>query len=97
MLRFGAGQLSTALSAAFAPPIGFEAERACGLRQELAKTTRVFAYDLRGHGDSDKPAWGAHVARMAADLRDFTHAMEVSVPCQPASPPIFTSRTLQHH
>lgn len=45
--------------------------------QELAKSTRVFAYDLRGHGESDKPAWGAHVARLAADLRDFMHALEL--------------------
>lgn len=45
--------------------------------QELAKSTRVFAYDLRGHGESEKPAWGAHVARLAADLRDFMHALEL--------------------
>jgi pimeloyl-ACP methyl ester carboxylesterase len=45
--------------------------------QELAKSTRVFAYDLRGHGQSEKPAWGAHVARLAADLRDFMHALEL--------------------
>ena len=28
-------------------------------------------YDLRGHGESDKPEWGYHVARYAADLRDL--------------------------
>eukprot|EP00959_Pyramimonas_sp_CCMP1952_P273786 5722832-Pyramimonas_sp.AAC.1 len=39
--------------------------------QTIAKSCRVYAYDLRGHGDSDKPAWGSHVARLAADLRDF--------------------------
>lgn len=38
----------------------------------------VFAYDLRGHGDSDKPNWGAHVARLAADLRDFLVALDLS-------------------
>lgn len=30
----------------------------------------VLRYDLRGHGDSDKPYWGQHVSRHAADLRD---------------------------
>lgn len=33
--------------------------------------SKVVRYDLRGHGDSDKPAWGYHVARYAADLRDL--------------------------
>ena len=31
----------------------------------------VIRYDLRGHGESDKPEWGYHVARYAADLRDL--------------------------
>lgn len=30
----------------------------------------VVALDLRFHGESDKPSWGFHVARLAADLRD---------------------------
>ena len=33
--------------------------------------SKVVRYDLRGHGDSDKPSWGYHVARYAADLRDL--------------------------
>jgi len=33
--------------------------------------SKVVRYDLRGHGDSDKPTWGYHVARYAADLRDL--------------------------
>ncbi|KAJ1480155.1 Alpha/Beta hydrolase protein [Baffinella frigidus] len=38
---------------------------------ELAsKGLRVVTYDQRGHGDSDKPAHGNTVARLAADLRD---------------------------
>ena len=31
----------------------------------------MIRYDLRGHGESDKPEWGYHVARYAADLRDL--------------------------
>lgn len=34
----------------------------------LAASFRVIRYDLRGHGASDKPAHGFHVARLAADL-----------------------------
>lgn len=32
------------------------------------KGLRIIAYDQRFHGDSDKPAQGLHVARLAADL-----------------------------
>ena len=35
---------------------------------ELAKSCRVVTLDLRFHGESDKPAWGFHVARLAADV-----------------------------
>jgi len=45
--------------------------------QKIAASCRVLAYDLRGHGDSDKPSWGAHVARLAADLREFLVAKEL--------------------
>eukprot|EP00899_Mesostigma_viride_P003440 jgi/Mesvir1/13097/Mv06076-RA.1 len=38
----------------------------------------VYAIDLRGHGDSDKPDWGYHVARLAADLRDFLAALSLT-------------------
>mmetsp|Transcript_30154 Transcript_30154/g.56824 ORF Transcript_30154/g.56824 Transcript_30154/m.56824 type:complete len:276 (-) Transcript_30154:372-1199(-) len=46
--------------------------------QSLSRKCRVFAFDLRGHGESGKPSWGAHVARLAADLRDFLVAMNLS-------------------
>lgn len=36
----------------------------------IARHCRVVTFDLRHHGDSDKPSWGFHVARLAADLRD---------------------------
>jgi hypothetical protein len=38
----------------------------------------VVRYDLRGHGDSDQPAWGHHVARYAADLRDLLEHLDLS-------------------
>jgi len=41
---------------------------------------RVLALDLRFHGDSDKPEWGFHVARLAADLRDFLAALQLDRP-----------------
>ena len=44
----------------------------------IAKRTggQVFAVDLRFHGDSDKPSWGFHVSRLAADLRDVLAHLE---------------------
>ena len=39
--------------------------------EHLAKTSRVYAVDLRFHGESDKPAHGFHVHRLAADLHDL--------------------------
>lgn len=38
--------------------------------REFAQSFRVIRYDQRGHGDSEKPQYGFHVARLAADLRD---------------------------
>ena len=38
---------------------------------ELAKTCRVVTFDLRFHGESDKPGWGFHVHRLAADLHSL--------------------------
>ena len=39
--------------------------------EHLAQSCRVVLVDLRFHGDSDKPEWGFHVARLAADLNDL--------------------------
>lgn len=36
--------------------------------EELARSFRVIRYDLRGHGDSDKPKYGIRVSRLAMDL-----------------------------
>lgn len=38
--------------------------------RELAIHFRVIRFDLRGHGDSEKPQYGFHVHRLAADLKD---------------------------
>ena len=35
----------------------------------LAKRYRVLAFDLRGHGDSDRPEEGCHVAQLARDTK----------------------------
>lgn len=37
----------------------------------LAETHHVIVPDLRGHGESDKPRAGYHVARLAMDLRNL--------------------------
>mmetsp|Transcript_7263 Transcript_7263/g.21433 ORF Transcript_7263/g.21433 Transcript_7263/m.21433 type:complete len:291 (-) Transcript_7263:364-1236(-) len=47
--------------------------------QVLGRTCRVYALDLRFHGDSERPPWGYHVARLAADLRDFLTALDLEL------------------
>ena len=41
------------------------------LQQTSNHPPLVIRYDLRGHGESEQPKWGHHVARYAADLRDL--------------------------
>ncbi|UNX56108.1 alpha/beta hydrolase [Georgenia sp. TF02-10] len=43
----------------------------------LAEHARVITLDLRGHGDSDKPAHGYRVARLAKDLFDLLEALDL--------------------
>lgn len=45
----------------------------------LGRSCRVYALDLRFHGDSGRPKWGYHVARLAADLRDFLEALDLQL------------------
>ncbi|KAL3147128.1 hypothetical protein ABBQ38_015085 [Trebouxia sp. C0009 RCD-2024] len=45
--------------------------------KELGRQCQVYRYDARFHGDSAGPCWGHHVARLAADLRDFLDAMDL--------------------
>ena len=40
----------------------------------------VVAVDLRFHGESDRPSWGYHVARLAADLRDVLTELQLEQP-----------------
>ena len=37
----------------------------------IARTCQVITYDLRHHGDSGRPGFGFHVARLASDLKDL--------------------------
>lgn len=39
--------------------------------RDLSSRFRVIRFDLRGHGDSEKPQYGFHVHRLAADLHDL--------------------------
>uniref|UniRef100_A0A7S0ING8 AB hydrolase-1 domain-containing protein n=1 Tax=Calcidiscus leptoporus TaxID=127549 RepID=A0A7S0ING8_9EUKA len=48
--------------------------------ESLARRCTIFAPDLRFHGDSDKPAWGFHVARLAADLHALLSAWQLEAP-----------------
>lgn len=43
----------------------------------IARTCKVVTFDLRHHGDSDKPSHGFHVARLASDLRDLLVTLEL--------------------
>jgi pimeloyl-ACP methyl ester carboxylesterase len=44
----------------------------------LADRYRVIAIDMRGHGDSDKPAHGYRIQRLAKDVWDALRAMNLS-------------------
>jgi len=48
--------------------------------EALAQSCRVYAPDFRFHGDSDKPGWGFHVARLAMDLHDLLIAWGLDRP-----------------
>jgi pimeloyl-ACP methyl ester carboxylesterase len=43
----------------------------------LSDRYRVIAYDQRGHGASDKPAFGYRIARLAKDLHEFLVALDL--------------------
>ena len=43
--------------------------------EPLARHRRVVALDMRGHGESDKPATGYRIARLAADLSEAMDAL----------------------
>jgi non-heme chloroperoxidase len=43
----------------------------------LSNRYRVIAIDMRGHGDSDKPAHGYRIQRLAKDVRDALHGLDV--------------------
>ena len=43
----------------------------------LSDRYRVIAYDQRGHGESDKPAFGYRIARLAKDLHEFLVALDL--------------------
>jgi pimeloyl-ACP methyl ester carboxylesterase len=68
------------------PPIicvhGITANAFCfqALADELSSTHRVFAYDLRGRGDSDKPESGYSLSIHANDLAEIIDALELKRP-----------------
>lgn len=68
------------------PPIicvsGITANAHCfqALADELSSTHRVFAYDLRGRGDSDKPEDGYSLPIHAEDLAEIIDALELERP-----------------
>ncbi len=63
-------------------PHGLTANAYCfqALADELSNTHRVFAYDLRGRGDSDKPESGYSLSIHADDLADIIEALELERP-----------------
>jgi non-heme chloroperoxidase len=44
---------------------------------ELAKSMRVIAVDMRAHGDSEKVLWGHRISRYAKDVHDLIEALEL--------------------
>jgi pimeloyl-ACP methyl ester carboxylesterase len=50
------------------------------LADDLFRDHRVFAYDLRGRGDSDKPEQGYDVPTHAADLSELIDVLELERP-----------------
>lgn len=46
--------------------------------EHLQRDHRVMAIDMRGHGDSPKPASGYRIARLAVDLHQFIVANDLS-------------------
>ena len=50
------------------------------LADDLSRDHRVFAYDLRGRGDSDKPEQGYDVPTHAADLLELIDVLELERP-----------------
>jgi pimeloyl-ACP methyl ester carboxylesterase len=43
----------------------------------LSDRYRVIALDMRGHGESDKPAHGYRISRLAKDVRDVIEALDL--------------------
>lgn len=43
----------------------------------LSQNYRVIALDQRGHGESDKPEYGYSIARLATDLHDVLHTLDL--------------------
>ncbi len=68
------------------PPLicvhGLTANAYCfqALADRLSQHYRVFAYDLRGRGDSDKPEEGYDISTHAADLAEIIDALELDRP-----------------
>ena len=45
---------------------------------ELSRDRRVIAVDMRGHGESEKPAQGYRIGQLAADLADVLDALQLT-------------------
>ena len=43
----------------------------------LSDRYRVIAVDMRGHGESEKPAFGYKISRLAKDVHDLIHALDL--------------------
>ncbi len=56
---------------------GFLARLWQPIAEALSERFHVYAFDARGHGDSDKPASGYGWDRLANDLRGFLAALEL--------------------
>ena len=54
----------------------------------LAERCVVYRYDQRFHGESDKPAWGLSVARLAQQRSSSSSTVRPAPHCGPVSDPL---------
>src|SRR5256885_10001158 len=57
---------------------------------------RVIAVDMRGHGESDKPAHGYSIARLSKD-RSEEHTSELQSPCNLVCRLLLEKKKQQNH
>lgn len=74
-LRYWLGGTGTPL--VILPGLTLGAEDFAAVLPALAQHFQVYCLEYRGHGGSDTPAHGAHIERLAMDMRQWTKALHL--------------------